>query len=1177
MKPFLERLAEKVIVFDGAMGTNLQAQQLSPEDFGGEKYFGCNEYLVLTRPVSVEKVHTQFLEAGCDVVETDSFGSTSVVLAEYDLADQAYALNVAAARLAKRVANAFSSPSHPRYVAGSMGPTTKLPSLGHISFKEMEHAYYVQAKGLVDGGADLLIVETCQDVLQTKSALAGIFQFFSDVRSQVPVIASVTVETMGTMLLGTEIAAALTTLEPFDLAAIGLNCATGPREMSECIRYLCQNSPKPVFAMPNAGIPENIGGKAAYRLTPDELVYYLGHFVRDIGVGIVGGCCGTTRDHIRKLVEAVGSTEPIRRQWTYTPSCSSLYQSVPLHVEPAPVMIGERTNANGSKQFRDLLADEDWDGMVGMAKTQVREGSHLLDVCVAYVGRTELEDMRQVIHRFNTQVTSPLMIDSTEANVLEEALRSIGGRAIVNSVNLEDGEERLGKICTICKKYGAAVVALTIDERGMAKTVERKLEIARRIRNLAVEKYGMRDQDLVFDTLTFTLASGDEEFRRAGIATIEALRAIKKEFPQVYTSLGVSNISFGLAPQARHVLNSMFLHYAIQYGLDLAIVHASKILPLFKISEAEQELCRRLIFDERTADSDPLQALMTFYSERKEQATKIHREALTLEERLKRRVVEGDKIGLQNDLDEARKKYPPLEIINTILLGGMKTVGELFGSGQMQLPFVLQSAEVMKNAVAYLEKFMDKAATTSKGTLIIATVKGDVHDIGKNLVDIILTNNGYKVVNLGIQCPLDTMMSAFQEHHADALGMSGLLVKSTIVMKENLGVMNERRTYPPVILGGAALTRRYVEEDLRAVYPGDLFYANDAFDGLRYMDEIMQKKSSPKGQATNPPDPKDAGPVPESPAQKLPADTGTKSSIRRSAVESAEIPRPPFYGTRVVSNLPVTTIYPYVNETALIKGQWQVRKGDMTEQEYRRFLKDKIYPELRRLEDEVARRHLLEPGVVYGYFPCQSEGDDLIVYVPAGVENFYDEWDPRLQDLLRNESAPASALKEGARFTFPRQKSDRNLCIADFFRPASSGLYDVVGFHLVTMGTVASEYAGKLFADHQYQEYLYFHGLSVESAEALAEYWHKVIREELKIHQADAPDVKKLFSQKYQGSRFSFGYPACPNLEDQKKLFHLLQPGRIRVSLTEEYQLVPEQSTSAIVVHHPKAKYFTID
>ena len=789
---FLDIVKEKVVVLDGAMGTSIQDQNLNPEDFGGERYHGCNENLVVTKPPAVEAVHAGFLEAGCDVIETDTFGGHPVVLAEYELADRAYILNLEAAKLAKKVARDYSSAGRPRFVAGSMGPTTKLPSLGHISFKEMEKGYYTQAKGLVDGGADLLIVETCQDLLQAKAALGGIFGYFQERRSRIPVIASVTVETMGTMLLGTEIAAALMALEPFDVDLIGMNCATGPKEMSESVRYLCENSPKPVFVMPNAGLPENVGGLAHYKLTPEEFVRYLSHFVTDLGVSVVGGCCGTTPEHLRQLVSSVGSLSPKKRDARFTPGCSSLYQTAPLHIDPPPVLIGERTNANGSKQFRELLVKQDLEGMVAMGKTQTKEGAHILDVCVAYVGRDEASDMRELITRFNTQMTAPLMIDSTEAPVIEEALQRIAGRAIVNSVNLEDGEERLAAVLPLCRKYGAAVVALTIDEQGMAKTVSRKLEIARRIHDRATRGYGMRDQDLIFDALTFTLGSGDEEFRKSGVETLEAVRAIKKEFPHVHTSLGLSNVSFGLSPHARHVLNSVFLHYAIEYGLDMAIVHASKIVPLYTISEQEREFCRRLIFDERAGGNDPLKDLLAFYAGRKGETRKKAERPRAVEERLKQRIIDGDLVGLNDDLDEALRTHPALEIINTILLDGMKVVGDLFGSGQMQLPFVLQSATAMKSAVGYLEQFMDKADSVSKGTMVIATVKGDVHDIGKNLVDIILTNNGYRVFNLGIQCPLERMLSAAEEHKADAIGMSGLLVKSTLIMKQNLEVMHER-------------------------------------------------------------------------------------------------------------------------------------------------------------------------------------------------------------------------------------------------------------------------------------------------------------------------------------------------------------------------------------------------
>ncbi|MBI2620487.1 MAG: methionine synthase [Ignavibacteriales bacterium] len=1176
---FLDILKEKIIVFDGAMGTHLQGQRLTPDDFGGEQFAGCNEYLVLTKPSAVENVHKDYLEAGCDVVETNSFGSTSIVLAEYGLQDRAFDLNYASAQIAKRVAADFSGNGRRRLVAGSMGPTTKLPSLGHIRFTDMADAYYVQAKGLVEGGADLLCLETCQDILQTKAALFGIFRFFEDSRSRVPVIVSVTIEAMGTMLLGTEISAALTTIGPYDVDVFGMNCATGPKEMSEHVRTISRASQKPVFVMPNAGIPENVGGQAHYHLSPEELVQYLSHFVKDLGVQVVGGCCGTTKEHIRQLVGAVGNLAPGSRSVEFTPSASSLYQSVPLRIDPAPVLIGERTNANGSKLFKDLLAKEDWEGIVAMGREQVKEQAHLVDVCVAYVGRNEIRDMEEVITRFNGQVTAPIVIDSTEAPVIEAALQRIGGKAIVNSINLEDGEERIKAVLPLCKKYGAAVIALTIDESGMAKTAEAKLAVARRIYDIAVKRYGMKPHDVIFDALTFTLGSGDEEFRKAGKETIEAIQLIKRELPGVHTVLGVSNISFGLAPHARHVLNSVFLHHAVGAGLDMAIVHASKIMPLYKIEERIREVCRRLIFDERqfegTAENrttiyDPLTELLTYATGKKGEPRQDRAKAGTVEERLKNRIIDGDRPGLQQDLDEALKRYSALDIINTILLDGMKVVGDLFGSGQMQLPFVLQSAEVMKAAVSHLEPHMEKTRGGQKGIMVIATVKGDVHDIGKNLVDIILTNNGYKVINLGIKCPVEAILQAAEEHEADAIGMSGLLVKSTAIMKENLEVMNERNLRFPVVLGGAALTRRYVEQDLRSVYNGTVLYANDAFDGLHFMEQIVS------GTATV------ASAVSKSESAQIDQLSGTEAKVamlsqeeeiegsesgspsvalmRRSAVRTdVPIPRAPFWGSKVVDNIPLREVFRFVNEVALIRGQWRVVRGSMSESDYQNIVRTQVQPDFEALKTMVEQKSLLVPRVVYGYFPCQSDGNDLIIYRP-----------PETYD------AESSNLEEWLRFTFPRQQSGKFLCISDFFASRDSGKIDAVAFHLVTVGRKASEYSKKLFEANQYKDYLYFHGLSVETAEALAELWHKQIREELAIAGNDAPEIRKLFSQHYQGSRYSFGYPACPNLEDQKKLFELLSPERIDVTLSEEFQLDPEQSTSAIIVHHPEARYFFV-
>ncbi len=1160
-KTFEQILKEKIVVFDGAMGTNIQLQNLTADDFGGEHLNGCNEYLLVSKPSAIEKVHSEFLSVGVDVIETDTFGSSSIVLAEYGLQDRAYEISRLGASIAKKVANDFSTATHPRFVAGSIGPTTKLPSLGHITFSEMERSYYEQVAGLVEGGADLLIIETSQDLLQVKSALGAAFKYCADKRIKIPVISSITIETMGTMLMGTEINAALTALEPYDISVIGMNCATGPKEMSENIRYLTQNSRFPVSCIPNAGLPENVGGVAHYHLSPEEMVQWLSHFVKDFGVSVVGGCCGTTPGHLKAVVNALGGLSPKKRQIEHQPSVSSLYSSQAMFVNPAPLIIGERTNANGSKKFRDLLQKEDYDSMMMMAKEAIKEGAHVLDVCVAYVGRDEVRDMKEFVSRLNTQVPLPLVIDSTEANVIEAALQLCAGKAIVNSINLEDGEERIDKVIPLCKKYGAAVVALTIDERGMAKTANDKLGIAKRIYDLVVNKYGMKPGDLIFDTLTFTLGSGDEEFRKAGIETIEAIRLIKKEFPEVGFVLGVSNISFGLSPHIRHDLNSVFLHYAIEAGLSQAIVNAQKIKPLYKIDDRGRELCKQLVFDERKFEGeqcvfDPLTELMAFYANKKSdmKAEKKVR-AGTIEEILKNRIVDGEKMDVNIDLDEALKKYSALQIINEILLDGMKVVGDLFGRGEMQLPFVLQSAETMKASVAYLEKFMDKADSTNKGSMVLATVKGDVHDIGKNLVDIILTNNGYKVYNLGIKQPLENIIKSWEENKADAIGMSGLLVKSTAIMKENLETMNERGLTPPVVLGGAALTRRFVENDLRSLYKGTVVYASDAFDGLRFMEQLKTKgiesfTSSSNGETAAEEDGDELLTGSEAKiAAALKENPGT--NVRSKVTSEVPIPKPPFWGAKVAENISLDEVYQYINEAALIKGQWQVRKGKRSEEEYRKEVDEKVRPDLDRLKEQSKREQLLQPKAVYGYFPCQSNGNDLIIY---------------------HEDMKTERL----RFTFPRQKDDRFLCLSDYFASTASGKMDVVPFHMVTMGRKASEHSAKLFAANDYKEYLYFHGLSVETAEALAELWHKKIREELGIAGKDAKEIKRLFSQGYQGSRYSFGYPACPNLEDHTKLFELLRPEQIGVHLTEEFMLEPEQSTDAIIVHHPEAKYFNV-
>lgn len=1205
---FLNSLKERVLIFDGAMGTSIHKYNLSLDDYHGHE--NCPEILVESRPDVIEEIHAEYFKAGCDAVETDTFGGSPVVLAEFGLQDRAYELNRKAAQLARKVASDFAQDGRPRFVSGSIGPTTKLPSLGHITFQQMRDAYYQQVSGLVDGGADALQFETGQDLLQAKSAIVAMEDYFKKIGRRLPVIIQITIEAppLGTMLTGTDISAALTALTPFDIDVVGMNCATGPAEMLDPVRYLCENTNHFVSVLPNAGLPENIGGQTVYKLTPDDLAQALNNFARKVGVNIIGGCCGTTPQHLKRVCEVVGQVAPKQRQVKTTSAVSSLYSSVALETDIPPLIVGERTNTNGSKKFKELLEREDWDGMVAMAREQEREGAHVLDVCTAYVGRDEVRDMSIFIKRLNTESQLPLVIDTTEYPVLEQSLQLIAGKPIVNSINLEDGEEKMMRKVALLKRYGAATVALTIDESGMARKAERKLEIAKRIYDLATNA-GIAPEDLIFDALTFTLSTGNEEDRKLGMETLDGIKLIKENLPGVRTILGVSNVSFGFQPRIRHVLNSVFLHYAVEAGLDLAIVHASKIKPLYKIHEEEREYHRKLIFDERTASYDPLFSLLDFYkskteSVKTESETKV---ATTIEEKLKQRIIDGNRVGLEKDLDVARQTYAPLDIINNILLDGMKVVGELFGSGKMQLPFVLQSAETMKAAVSHLEPFMEKIEGASRGTMVLATVKGDVHDIGKNLVDIILSNNGYKVINLGIKQPIENIIQAAVENRANCIGMSGLLVKSTVIMKENLELLNERGIDLPIILGGAALTRRYVEEDCRQVYNGLVVYGQDAFDDLKYMEALandgiegLKELAGVNGNKRPAPHAvPSAHSKTEAVASALVAGQGNKtqfvapdrneqthvyetelggddlvaaqaaaarrvagrlgvshespvfSTERSDVARNVPVAHPPFWGSRILQDIPLADVFPYVNETVLIKGQWRVRQGQMPNDEYQAMLNERIRPELERLKQQSIEQHLLRPSAVYGYFPCQSQGNDLIVY----KQDRHTQW---------------------LRFTFPRQDHGRRLCIADFFASVEEGHMDVLPMQIVTMGAQATEHSQQLFKSDKYTEYLYFHGLSVESAEGLAEYVHKIIRAELGYAAEDAADMRKLLNQGYRGSRYSFGYPACPNLEDQRQLFELLQPQRIGVALTEEFHLVPEQSTSAIVVVHPEAKYFNI-
>src|SRR6266496_2944757 len=1177
MANFLETLKDRIVVFDGAMGTNLQVQNLTLDDFGGLLFEGCNENLLVTRPDAVEKVHAGFLEVGCDVIETNSFNGTAVDFSEYGIGDQAYDMNVRAARLAKRIASDFTTKEKPRWVAGSMGPGRKLPTLGHITFPNLKAAYREQVRGLIDGGVDLLIVETCQDLLQTKAALAAIFAHFKTTKTRIPVIAQVTIEVFGTMLNGTEIGAALTALAPFPIDVIGMNCGTGPRHMTESIRYLCENAPLAVSVLPNAGLPSVVDGKMHYDETPESFTAQLVHFAGDFGVNIVGGCCGTTPAHLKLVVEAMQRLTPKERSAKLVPAASSIYFQQPYVQDNSFLIVGERVNASGSKRMRDLLNAEDWDGLISLAKEQEREGAHILDVNVDFVGRNGETDMHELASRLVTSIKLPLMFDSTEWEKMEAGLQHAGGKSILNSTNYEDGEPRFAKVIDLARRYGASVVIGTIDEEGMARTAEGKFEIARRAYEQATREFGFLASDIFFDPLALPISTGIEEDRRNALETIEGIRRIKRELPGCFTILGVSNVSFGLNPASRIVLNSVFLHDAVEAGLDAAIVNASKIEPLNRISERQLKVARELIYDQRqfagdVCTYDPLTEFTRLFEGVKAKSSEKASKGETVEERLKNHIIDGEKIGLEDELKAALEKYSALDIINNILLGGMKVVGDLFGSGQMQLPFVLQSAEAMKAAVRFLEPFMEKkGGATSKGTMVLATVKGDVHDIGKNLVDIILTNNGYRVINLGIKQTIDTILKAYQEHQADAVGMSGLLVKSTLIMKENLEVMNERDIKVPVVLGGAALTRRYVEDDLKSLYKGTLFYARDAFAGLHTMDKLMNGRGEerPAGGAqassllTDVAGEEDSEELIGEEAKlgvrrsarprgiaKISGDT--THTLRSDVRTDIPIPQAPFYGSRVVDDISLDDVFAYINETALFKGQWQFKQGRKSAEEYKTLVAENVRPVFDELKERCKREELLTPRVVYGYFRCQSAGNDLIVY-------------------------DADERVERVRFTFPRQPAGKRLCLADYFASVQSERLDVVAFHLVTVGRRASEYSQELFKRDNYAEYLYFHGLSVESAEALAELWHKRIREELGIADKDSKNLNELFRQGYQGSRFSFGYPACPNLEDQTKLFELLDPSRIGVSLSEEFQLEPEQSTSAIIIHHPEARYFSIE
>jgi 5-methyltetrahydrofolate--homocysteine methyltransferase len=1147
-------LNTRVLVADGAMGTMLQGYDLPLADF--EDLEGCNEVLNVTRPEVVGAIHTAYLEAGADCIETNTFGANLAALGEYDAADRITELAGAGARIARAAADAATTQGRQRYVLGSMGPGTKLPSLGHIAYARLRDAYQQQAEAMITGGIDGFQIETCQDLLQAKAAVNGARRARKALGSDLPIFVNVTVETAGTMLLGSEIGAALTALEPLEIDAIGLNCGTGPTEMSEHLRHLSRNAGVKLVCMPNAGLPQLGPNGAVYPMGPDEFVRYVQQFTDEFGLNLVGGCCGTTPEHISRLATAVGAKVPAEREPAHTSAVSSLYADVPLRQDLTYLSIGERTNANGSRAFRDAMLAENWADCLDIARQQSRDGAHLLDLCVDYVGRDGVADMAQLAARFGTGVALPIMLDSTEAPVLQAGLERLGGRCAVNSVNYEDGDgpdSRFAKVMPLVREHGAAVVALTIDEEGQARTADWKVAVAERLIADLMGNWRMAIGDIIVDCLTFPVTTGQEETRRDALETIKAIRMITTRYPGIHTTLGISNVSFGLNPAARQVLNSVFLHECVEAGLDSGIVPAARIVPIARIPEEQRLVAEDLIYDRRGEGYDPLTRFLELFEGVTTTGTKEARAAelaaLPLGERLQRRIIDGEPKGLEADLDEALLTRPGLEIINDDLLAGMKVVGELFGSGQMQLPFVLGSAEVMKAAVGYLEPHLDKADAGGKGTMVIATVKGDVHDIGKNLVDIILTNNGYTVINLGIKQPVSTIIEAALAHNADAIGMSGLLVKSTVVMRDNLAELNQRGlTTFPVILGGAALTRAFVEEDLNDLYAGEVRYAKDAFEGLSLMQTVMAVKAGVPGAALPEPRRRRVAPKPRTQGD---SPLSVQPSQRSDVARRVDVPTPPFWGTRVVKGLKLAEVSAWLDERATFMGQWGLRSvtGGPS---YEELVETEGRPRLRQLLDRIHTGGLMEPAVVYGYWPCHSEGETLIL------------------------GDPEDPARELTRFTFPRQGRDRQLCLADFFRDAAEAAElgpDVIAMQLVTMGSAVSRATAELFVADSYRDYLELHGLSVQLTEALAEYWHARVRSELGLDGDGVVDAM-IRDQAYRGSRYSFGYPACPDLADRAKLVSLLRPERIGVELSEEMQLHPEQSTDAIVAHHPEAKYF---
>ncbi|WP_029519865.1 methionine synthase [Persephonella sp. IF05-L8] len=1186
MADLRQLIKEKVLVIDGAMGTMIQSMIVPMDAWQGK--VGCNEVLNVGAPDIIRSIHEKYAQAGADLIKTNTFGALPWVLEEYDIPDRAYELAKAGAELVRQVCDKYSTPEKPRFVAGSLGPGTKLPSLGHIHYDEMYEGYKIAAKGLIHGGVDVFLLETFQDPLQIKAALHAVQDAAKEEGKDIPVMVSATIELSGTMLIGTDAQTLAVIMEPFDILSLGFNCGTGPDQIEQHLKKLSEVWPKPISIHSNAGLPENRGGHTYYPMGAEEFAEKESRFLDIDGVAIVGGCCGTTPTHIKALADKVAGRKPKPPKGKQPRALASLYGIQPLKQEPPPFLVGERTNATGSKKFRELLLEENYDAILSIAQEQVKAGAHALDVSVNFAGRDEIKDMKEVISRFNEKIPIPLMPDSTQPPALETALKLIGGRPILNSANLEDGEEKFNKVCQLAKRYGAAVVLLTIDEKGMAKTKERKVEVAERMYRLATEKHGLHPEDLVFDVLTFTVGSGDEEYRDAAIQTIEAIKEIRRRYPEVGFVLGISNISFGLDMTARKYLNSVFLHHCVEAGLTMAIVNPKHLIPYHKISEEDRKVCENLLFNKWENGEDPLFKFIQHFSNAKDRDLKAEEDELKklpIEERIKKILIDGEKDKLIQAVEEARHTIPPEKIINEILIDAMKVVGDLFGEGKMQLPFVLQSAEAMKAAVDYLNQYLPKKKKDKQTTLILGTVKGDVHDVGKNLVDIILTNNGFKVVNIGIKVELEEFLKAYEEHNADAIGMSGLLVKSTLEMKNNLEEMQKRGLKVPVLLGGAALNKAFVDEYCRPIYDGPIFYCRDAFDGIEAMtriekwdgvspldtdlgydkeeEEIEEKLKEPKEEV------------------KIPPISQIKMPDR-----SVPVPVPPFWGRKVwiYPEMEDRKLYRYIQELAfewinkggLFKRAWGYTRSGKTKEEYEKLKKEEILPTFERLKKLLIEENIFQPKIIYGYWPCRSdfpeengENRECSLLIFPETEGWQKDEDAN-REPLENIIGTAELV-----MNFPRSTKPPYRCLADYFH---NDRHDVVAFTVVSAGDKLSEYENQLFKEGKYKEYHLIHGLGVELAEALAEIVHKQIRIELRIAKNEGESLEDVNWQvrKYQGARYSPGYPACPDLSLNEKIFKLLKPEELGITLTENYLIVPEQSTDAIVVYHPEATYFAV-